>query len=491
HAEAERLRARERGEELPDLVEGLHVGDGVRARRATDRLLVDQADALQVLEAGERVVGAWRRELGLEGARDRAVERVVHERGLAGARHARDDRERVERDAEAHGLEVVLARADERHVAAAAPPEGRHRDGLAPRHVARGERVRGLLELGLRAGEHDLAAAVARAGAELDDVVRGGDELTVVLDDDDGVPRPRELAAELHQPHRIPGVEADRRLVEDVERSHELGAQLIRQVDALRLAPRQRARLARERQVAEADAQEERELGVQLAQDLARDDGLPRGQRELAEHARGAVDRQRGELGDREAGDADGERRGLEARPAADGAAGLAPVAGEEDADVELVAVGLDLLEEAVDAWEAVVALVHEPAPRLGELLPGRVRVEPVAPRRLEERLLVPLARRVRPRLHRALGKRARAVGDDERLVVFQDVAEPLALRAGAERMVEREEERLRPLEAGPAAAAAVILGEDTAALAEHLDLDPAAALAQRGLDRLGDAGAV
>src|SRR5205807_8682887 len=56
------------GEQLADLVERLDVGDGVRARSAADRLLIDQPHASQVLEALQRVVRPRRRELDLEGA---------------------------------------------------------------------------------------------------------------------------------------------------------------------------------------------------------------------------------------------------------------------------------------------------------------------------------------------------------------------------------------------------------------------------------------
>src|SRR5205823_14362924 len=48
-AEAQRLRARQPRVELADLVEGLHVGDRIAARGASDRLLVDEANALHVL----------------------------------------------------------------------------------------------------------------------------------------------------------------------------------------------------------------------------------------------------------------------------------------------------------------------------------------------------------------------------------------------------------------------------------------------------------
>src|SRR5205807_3844376 len=72
--------------------------------------------------------------------------------------------------------------------------------------------------------------------------------------------------------------------------------------------------------------------------------------------------------------------------------------------------------------------------------------------------------------------------------VVLEHVAEALALRARAERVVEREQERLRALERRAAPAAAEVLAEFACVAADDLDGEPAAALAQRRLDRLDDA---
>src|SRR5262249_10528155 len=134
--QAERLRPRQPGEDLADLVEGLHVGDGVRARRATDRLLVDEPDAFQILETDQQIVLAGWREIGLEGPGPRPVERVVDERRLARAGHAADDRERAERQPQGDVLQVVLSRAGEHEVTARRPPDGGHRDRLASGQVA-------------------------------------------------------------------------------------------------------------------------------------------------------------------------------------------------------------------------------------------------------------------------------------------------------------------------------------------------------------------
>src|SRR4030095_7749999 len=109
----------------------------------------------------------------------------------------------------------------------------------------------------------------------------------------------------------------------------------------------------------------------------------------------------------------------------------------------------------AGDAVKPALALVHESALLRVELVPRPRRIEARALGRLQQLALVPLARGMRPRLPPAAAEAERAVGHDERLVVLEDVTEALALAAGAERMVEREEQRLRPLERGAARAAA------------------------------------
>jgi hypothetical protein len=88
----------------------------------------------------------------------------------------------------------------------------------------------------------------------------------------------------------------------------------------------------------------------------------------------------------------------------------------------------------------------------------------------------------VRPRLDRALGEAARLVGDDQVLVVAEDIAEALALRAGADGMVEGEEERLRPGEGRLAARAAIFAADRDHLAIQHVDLGAALAFGERGL---------
>jgi hypothetical protein len=137
--ETEGAGARQRREQLADLVEGLDVGDRIGARRPPDRLLVDEPHALEVLEANQRVVGAGRQEFLLERPRHRPVERVVHQRGLAGTGHAGDDGEGAERHPQRDVFQVVLAGAGEDQLTPAGAAGQRQRDRLPPRQVPRGQ----------------------------------------------------------------------------------------------------------------------------------------------------------------------------------------------------------------------------------------------------------------------------------------------------------------------------------------------------------------
>jgi hypothetical protein len=102
---------------------------------------------------------------------------------------------------------------------------------------------------------HDLAAAVAAFGAEVDDPVGGLDDFEIVLDHHHGVALLDQLVQHLEQLRDVVEVQAGGRLVEDVERAPGGAArQLLGQLDALRLAARQRRRLLADLDVAEADA---------------------------------------------------------------------------------------------------------------------------------------------------------------------------------------------------------------------------------------------
>ena len=95
-----------------------------------------------------------------------------------------------------------------------------------------------------RAGHDDLAAGVAALRPEIDHMVRGLDDVHMVLDQENGMAGVDQPVQRLEQALDVGEVEAGGRLVEDVDgvlRALQ-GAQLARDLDPLRLAARQRRR---------------------------------------------------------------------------------------------------------------------------------------------------------------------------------------------------------------------------------------------------------
>ena len=117
------------------------------------------------------------------------------------------------------------------------PAVRRHRDRLLPAQIRPGERAADLADLVGRALGDDLAAAVARAGAEVEQVVGRLDHLAVVLDEDQRVAQVAELLQRLEQPAVVARVQADRRLVEHVQHAGQAAADLAGQADALASPP--------------------------------------------------------------------------------------------------------------------------------------------------------------------------------------------------------------------------------------------------------------
>ena len=118
-------------------------------------------------------------------------------------------------------------------------------------------------------GDH-FAAVFARARTEVDHVVGGAHRLFVVLDDDHRVAEVAQLLERREQPRVVALVQADRRLVEDVEHADEPRSDLRRQPNALRLAARERLGGAAEREIVEPDVDEEAQTLAHFLEDRVR-----------------------------------------------------------------------------------------------------------------------------------------------------------------------------------------------------------------------------
>src|SRR5205085_10634617 len=105
---------------------------------------------------------------------------------------------------------------------------------------------------------------------------------------------------------------------------------------------------------------------------------------------------------------------------------------------------GFEKVEEALDAVEAVSALDDGALLLARQLTVRHVRGNPRRARELQQVPLRPLVLRLGERLDGAARQAQLRVGDDEVEVEADGVAEPLAGRASAERVVEAEQARLR-----------------------------------------------
>ncbi len=457
------------GEQPADVVEDTGVRRRVRARGAADGRLVDVHDLVDEVVAVHARVPPRDVPGAVELAGQVRVQDVVDQRRLAGAGHARDGREHSQRERDVDVLEVVLPGTVHREQpgrVVRAPDVG-HRDRLLAGQVQAGLRLGVGEQLLQGAAVHDLAAVLTCAGADVDDPVGGLDGVLVVLDDDECVAHVAQPDEGLDQPVVVALMQTDGRLVEDVQHAYESGADLGGQADALGLAAGERAGRAVQREVVQADVDQEPQSFVDLLQHALGDLLVAGVELQLAQELRAVADRHRGDLGDRLLHDRDREDDRLQARALTGGAGHLAHVALE--ALTAGVALGLAVppLDEGdgpfegrrVDALAAVpvavpdldlrlVAIEQGLLGTLRQAREGDVGAEAERVREgTDQTAEVVLGVAVRPGVDGALVEGLVLVRDDQLRVDLHARADAGALGAGAERRVEGEGARLQLLE--------------------------------------------
>ncbi len=409
-------------------------------------------------------------------------------------------------------LQIVAARAfQDQHAARidAMPARG-HRDLPAPGEILARQRVRGEPDLLGRALRDDLPAVLARAGTHVHDVVGRADGIVVVLDDDHAVAEVAQVLQRREQPVVVALVQADRRLVQHVHDAGQPRADLRREPDALRLAAGERLRRAVEREIVEPDVVEKCEPAHDLLDDPVGDrvllavEGQPAEVvRRLAQrHPRNLVDRPRL----RARADPDVPRLAPQPRAAAFRAGLRVEILRELLAHHQRVGLAVAALEVRDDALEHVLAHHRLAAVRQvgkGNLLvaaagqddllhpfrqPGErpLEVEADVLRETAEHLEIELVASV-PALDRARCERELRKRDDALRIEEADVAQTVAARAGAHRVVEGEQTRLELRERVAADRARELGGKEVLAASVHFDGDrTSVAVAQRGLVGFG-----
>src|SRR3989441_11921166 len=169
-------------------------------------------------------------------------------------------------------------------------------------------------------------------------------------------------------------------------------------------------------------------------------------------------------------------------------------VAAEHHADVQFVALALEVLEKGLDAFDGPFSRIAFPEQGpfgLAQLVvrPGDVKAASLEGQ--QHLLLPPLGRGLRPRLDGAARQALGLVREDEVLVIVQDVAEALAGRAGTKGVIEGEERRFRRLEGPPTGLAAIGLGEPAPSSADDLHNAAPAAFAERRVQGVHEARTV
>ena len=194
------------------------------------------------------------------------------------------------------------------------------------------------------------------------------DGVGIVFDDEHGVAEIAQGFEDVDEALRIARMQADGRLVENVERADEMRAERSRELDALRFAAGKRRGEALEREVVEADFVEKLQARANFVENFVGDFRLRRRELQRAEEDARFFDGELADFGDGFAGDPYRASFGTQARAAAIGASSVSAIAAQEHADVELVFFALEIIEEAFDAVEFARGIAFEQQACAGRL---------------------------------------------------------------------------------------------------------------------------
>ena len=312
-------------------------------------------------------------------------------------------------------------------------------------------------------------------------------------------------------------VQADGRLVEDIENAHQARADLGREADALALTAGERPRRARERQIAQADRLQKAEPRADLLENLRGDELLGGREPELVKKGDLLVDGERRHIVDGFAPYRDGQCL----RPQALAVACRAGAGAQKLLDLLLARVALRLgkapfevvghaLERLIqNALAARLVIVHLELFALRAVEDDLPHLRGQLLHRCAQRELILLRERFKIHPADAVGADGVPSGgddrpvedgetvirDDERGVGLELAAEPRTGRAGAVGVVEREHARRQLLDAHAAVVAGVVLRKrEILSLAQKVHDHKPAREVRRRLDRvrqaLGDVGA-
>ena len=469
------------GKQFPDRGEEAGIGCRIGTGGAADRALIDIHHLVEVLQALDR---PERRRIPvgrIQGRCGQRIEGVVDQGRFAGSGDAGDTGEQADRQLQVDLLEIVAPRPQQPQIPLPILQRGavRDLDGESAGQVLAGQRRGHRFDLAGAALGHDMPAVYAGARTDVHHVIGAADRLFVVLHHDHGVTEVPQIGQGPEQAVVVPLVQADGGLVQHIHDAHQAGADLAGQADALGLAAGQGLGAALQCQVVESHVHQKAQALGHLLDDPAGDLAPLARQFQLLEELQGLADRQGGDGGQVVPIDED-MACGLVEPGAMTFRTGMG---GDVAGQLFPYRIGLGLpvtpLHVADDAFERMSLGVAAPAfveitdldrlpatavedvlsHPLRQLLPGGLDVEAVvASEGADQREIIGIA--PVPATHRP-GRQAQ-VGMGHHPLRVEELlhAETVAGRAGAHRVVEREQAWLQLLQAVAAYRAGEIGGE-------------------------------
>src|SRR5246127_5585046 len=292
------------------------------------------------------------------------------------------------------------------------------------------------------AGKEQLAAQFARAGTQIEDAVGSSDGVRVVLDHEHGIAEVTQRFQDVDEPLGVTRMQANGGLIEDVQSSHEMGAQGSSELDALRFATGKSGGEALQRQVIQADFVEELQPGADFFKNFVGNFRLQFCELQVREEFARFFHRELREVGDGAAGNAHGTGFGTQTGAAELGTNGISAVAAQKHAHVELVLFALEPIEETLHAIELVfrITLEDEPALLGSKLSPRDICGNAAASRPFASLLQEHAVTRLGPGFDRAVIERLARVRHDQVQIEVDRISKALATRTRAIRVVEGKE---------------------------------------------------
>ena len=450
--------------------------------------------------------------LGLvELCRQALIQNFVDERGLARTGDAGDGGEGAQRNRDVDIFQVVLRRAfDGEGLAVALAAGFWNRNFLSSAQILAGHRALAGLDRLHRTGADHFAAVHARPRADVHNEIGGIHGVLIVLDHDDCVAQVAQMAQGGDQLIVVALVQADARLVEDVQYAHQRGADLGGQTDALALTAREGGRSAGKGQIFQTDVAQKFQAGADFPDNQMGDLLLLLGQLQLVKKVEHRGNRKPAKLTDIEPADQHRQAFLFQTVAVALGAVDRVhpggdllphPVGGGfAEAALQVVCNalklgvvgGLDIVGVPHHLDLLALAAVEQDVHNfLGQVLDGGVQRKVV----VVGQAVVVHARQAALDIipaagaDGALADRLILVRDNQVGVDAHEGAEAGALFTGTKRVVEGEHPGIELLDADVVLRAGVVLGEHHLLTVHHIHQHQTAGQADGGFQRVGQAG--